>query len=70
MTSATTTVTFSLSATSITPLLSGTGGGVLVTISGQGFDNTTKVLIDNINCPIQTFTFYNITCLTPANVRK
>ena len=66
--STTTTLTFTLQATLITPTISGTGGGVLVTIIGQGFSSATQVLIDSINCPIQSMTYSNLTCLTPPNV--
>jgi len=68
ITSQVTTLTFSLQATAIAPTTTGTGGGVLVTINGQGFSSTTRVQIDSINCPIQSYTYSTLTCLTPPNV--
>lgn len=60
--------TFELEANSFSPDKSGTGGGVIVSISGKGFTKNTKVSIDGNDCPILTNSYILITCVVPSNV--
>lgn len=43
-------------------------GGLLLSISGTGFNSNSTVLIDNINCRIKSINYSMITCVAPANV--
>ena len=63
-----TTLTFSLSATTINPTVSGTGGGLPLTINGEGFSSQSTVKIDNIDCPVTSYTYNQLTCVIPSNV--
>lgn len=63
-----TTFTFSLTATTISPTLSGTGGGLILEINGNGFSANSKVTVDNNNCPVKSFTYSKLTCIIPSNV--
>jgi hypothetical protein len=58
---------FTLSVSSMTPTISGTGGGVLIEIMGSGFSNSTQALIDNLPCSIVSYNYSLILCRTPAN---
>lgn len=64
------TVQFDLTASSITPNYSGTGGGLYLNVTGIGFSSKSQVLIDNINCPIVFSSYSLLTCLIPTNVNK
>ena len=70
ITSVNMTLTFPLVVKSLSPTMSGTGGGVLVSIEGEGFSQDTLVLIDNSLCSLVTFNYSFVTCLTPSNVNK
>ena len=61
------TVTGSTSIISISPSSGSVNGGTLVTILGNGFDNTTNVLIGNSNCKLSTVTINQLTCVTSAH---
>lgn len=62
------TITFSLTANSLSPATSGTGGGNVLTISGEGFNKNCKVTIDGNSCPILIANYSTITCTIPSNV--
>ena len=66
--SAVKTFTFPLSISSFSPNYGGTGGGLILTINGSGYSKQTKVLIDNIVCPITSFIYTSINCQIPSNV--
>ncbi|RMZ95337.1 fibrocystin-L-like isoform X1 [Brachionus plicatilis] len=61
------TYTFELDAYSVSPSTSGTGGGVIVNITGKGFSTNTKVSIDGINCAILAKSYQIISCIVPSN---
>ena len=68
MNAVTNSFTFPLVTTSITPTYGGVGGGVKITITGNGFSQQTQVLVDNITCPIFYLTYNSVICITPPNV--
>ncbi|CAG2205079.1 unnamed protein product [Mytilus edulis] len=56
--------------TEISPLSSSVNGGLTLTISGTGYQgNVTDVLvsINGIDCPVQTVSYTEITCITPPS---
>lgn len=52
------------SATAISPSTGSINGGTKLTISGNGFDSTTVVLIDQVKCNLVSFTVNTFVCLT------
>ncbi len=42
-------------------------GGQILTIEGNGFDNTTSVSIDNSNCKVISYSINQLKCLTGAH---
>lgn len=53
---------------SISPNSGSIYGGTVLTITGNGFDSTTKVLIDTTVCKITNYTINTLKCLTGAHV--
>ena len=54
------------------PNRGGTGGGVLVTISGSQFssdDSEVHVTIDGVNCTVQSVSITEVKCITGKNTR-
>ena len=72
MTGVNTTLTIPLVVSSISPSQSGTGGGVLMSIEGQGFSQETQVYIDGRVCPlvVGSSNYSLLKCLTPSNVNE
>lgn len=72
MTGVNTTLTIPLVVSSISPLQSGTGGGVLMSIEGKGLSQDTQVYIDGRLCPlvIGSSNYSLLKCLTPTNVNE
>ena len=63
-----TNVNFKLTTLSLSPTSCGTGGGLILNITGTGFNSNCTVLIDNINCPIISIDYSLIKCIIPSNV--
>ena len=66
---ATTMFTSALTVTGISPLVSGYGGGVNITLSGSGFGtlgNQSIVQICNTNCSVVSATYNQLVCTTDA----
>jgi len=61
-------VNFKFTTISLNPTSCGTGGGLMLNISGTGFNTNCTVLVDNINCPIVSIDYSLITCIIPSNV--
>ena len=57
-------VTGSPSLSTISPLIGSIYGGTLLTLNGNGFDSTTRVLLHTSECKIVSFTVNSLTCLT------
>ncbi len=52
--------------TSVSPSNGSVKGGAVLTISGTGFDSTSVVKIQDVACPIISYTNSEIKCTTPA----
>lgn len=63
-----TTVTFALTATSISPASGPAGGGNTLTVSGAGFTSNTSVTVDGNSCVVTRATYSSIECTAPYNV--
>ena len=61
-------VTFQLTASTLYPTSSGTGGGALLNITGTGFNSNCSVQIDGTNCLVVFVNYSMITCVVPSNV--
>ena len=44
-------------------------GGVVLNITGTGFNSQTSVLIDGNNCPIISKSYSLLQCIVPFNVK-
>ena len=60
-------VTFHLNASSMNPVRSSTGGGVLLTINGTGFSVNTEVSVDGNHCRKVSSTYRMIECIVPPS---
>lgn len=61
-------VNFNLTTYSLTPAVSGTGGGLLLNVTGLGFSENCTVTVDQIKCPISFVSYSLISCMVPMNV--
>lgn len=61
-------ITFSLNAVSVNPTSSGTGGGSMLTVNGEGFNSRCQVTVDGNDCPVISANYSVITCVVPSNV--
>jgi len=52
---------------SISPSSGSIYGGTLLTILGNGFDETTKIFVDNVKCSINSYSINKLTCITGAH---
>ena len=61
-------VSFNLTAYSLSPKISGTSGGLLLNITGLGFTENCTATVDQIICPIVFVSYSLIMCKVPMNV--
>ena len=62
------TLSFQLTASSMSPLIGTIGGGNLLAINGTGFISSCVVTVDGNNCVVVNATYSLITCIVPSNV--
>ena len=62
------TLSFQLTASSMSPLIGTIGGGNILTINGTGFISSCVVTVDGNNCVVVNATYSLITCIVPSNV--
>ena len=62
------TFTYPLELSSFTPNYSGVGGGVRISVYGTGFSANSKILVDDIECPVLSFNHTYLICVIPSNV--
>lgn len=48
----------------ISPLTGSVYGGTVLTMNGNGFDETTRVLLDNVDCKITSFKIDSLACIS------
>ena len=61
-------ITFQLTALSLSPSSSGTGGGSILNINGVAFNSKCSIKVDNNVCSIVSMSYSLIKCILPSNV--
>ena len=67
MNAAATTASFTLIASSVSPLSGSTGGGNILSVNGTGFSTNSQVTVDGLNCQVVSSSYHLITCIVPSS---